>query len=158
MKQNNCEAKILSAVEEVNYEQKKSIVPKLERLVPQLNGKTIAIWGLAFKPKTDDIRDASSLIIIKQLQEKGAKIKAFDPVAEENAKKYTKGIIFCENPYEAVKDADALVIVTEWDEFRNLDRQKIKELMKQPNIIDGRNVYEPKEMKEEGFKYIGVGR
>lgn len=156
--ENGYDFRIILAADEVNQEQKRSLVPKVKKLIPNLKGKTIAMWGLAFKPKTDDIREAPSLIIIEELQELGAKIKAFDPVAEENAKKVTKYIEFCKNPYETVKDCDALVIVTEWDEFRNLDKEKIKELMKHPNIVDGRNVYDPKEMKELGFKYVGVGR
>jgi len=150
--------RIIAAVDEVNEEQKRSLVPKVRKLVPDLKGKTIALWGLAFKPKTDDIREAPSLIIIEELQELGAKIKAFDPVAEGNAKKVTKGVVFCKNPYETVKGCDCLVIVTEWDEFRNLDKKKIKDLLKQPNVVDGRNIYDPKEMKDFGFNYVGVGR
>ena len=150
--------RIIAAVDEVNEEQKRSLVPKIKKLVPALKGKTVALWGLAFKPKTDDIREAPSLIIIDELQELGAKIKAFDPVAEENARKVTKNVEFCKNPYDAVKGCDCLVIVTEWDEFRNLDKKKIKELMKQPNVVDGRNIYDPHEMKEFGFNYVGVGR
>ncbi len=152
------ESKILQAVEEVNEDQKKSLLPKIKKLLPNLNGKTIAIWGLAFKPKTDDMREAPSIVIINQLQKEGANIKAFDPEAEETAKKVLNNIEYVNDPYDAIKDADALIIVTEWNEFRNLDKQKIKQLLKQPNVIDGRNVYEPKEMKELGFNYIGVGR
>ena len=150
--------RIIAAVDEVNEEQKRSLVPKVRKLVPALKGKTVALWGLAFKPKTDDIREAPSLIIIEELQELGAKIKAFDPVAEENARKVTKNVEFCKNPYETVKGCDCLVIVTEWDEFRNLDKKKIKDLLKLPNVVDGRNVYDPKEMKDFGFNYVGVGR
>jgi UDPglucose 6-dehydrogenase len=158
MKQHNCNAQILEAVEEANQKQKLSLIPKLKMLVPDLKGKTIAIWGLAFKPKTDDIREAPSLVVITELQKLGAKIKVFDPVAEENAKKTLKDVEYATTPYEAVRNANALVIVTEWDEFRELDKEKIKSLLKQPNIIDGRNIWEPKEMKEMGFNYIGVGR
>ncbi len=157
MHQHNCEAKILEAVESANQKQKLSLIPKIRKLVPNLNQKTIAIWGLAFKPKTDDIREAPSLLIISELQKLGAKIKAFDPVAEENTKKILKNIVYTQNPYEAVEGADALVIVTEWDEFRGLDKEKLKSLLNQPNIIDGRNIYDKDEMKELGFNYIGVG-
>jgi len=150
--------RIIAAVDEVNEEQKRSLVPKVRKLVPALKGKTVALWGLAFKPKTDDIREAPSLIIIDELQELGAKIKAFDPVAEENARKVTKNVEFCKNPYDAVKGCDCLVIVTEWDEFRNLDKKKIKDLMKQANVVDGRNIYDSEEMKDLGFSYVGVGR
>ena len=158
MKQNNCEASILTAVEEVNQKQKLSLIPKIQKLVSDLKGKTIAVWGLAFKPKTDDIREAPSIFIINELQKLGAKIKAFDPVAEENAKKLLKDVEYTLNPYDTIEGADALVVCTEWDEFRDLDKEKIKSLLKQPNVIDGRNIYNPKEMKELGFNYIGVGR
>ena len=158
MKELNCEAKILEAVEEVNFDQKKSVIPKIKKVIPDLKDKVIAIWGLAFKPKTDDMREAPSIIIIGELQKLGAKIRAFDPVAEEIAKNILKNIEYSKTPYDAIKGADCLVIVTEWNEFRNLNKKKIKELLKQPNIVDGRNVYEPDEMKELGFNYIGVGR
>ncbi len=158
MKQSGCESKILESVEDVNYRQKKSIIPKLKKIIPELKDKNIAIWGLAFKPNTDDMREAPSIVIINELQELGAKIKAFDPEATETAKLIFNDLEYCETPYETIKDADALIIVTEWNEFRNLDLKKIKELMKQPNIIDGRNIYEPNEMKTLGFNYIGVGR
>jgi len=158
MKQHGCKTRILEAVEEVNYHQKRSLLPKIKGLVPDLKGKVIAIWGLAFKPKTDDMREAPSIVLIEQLQKEGAKIKAFDPEAQERAKKILGGVEYAEDPYDAIKDADTLVIITEWNEFRDLDKQKMKQLLKQPNIIDGRNVYGPKEMRNLGFNYIGVGR
>jgi len=158
LKEHGCEAKIIEAVEYVNEKQKRSLIPKLKSLVPELEGKTIGIWGLAFKPKTDDIREAPSIVIINELQRLGVKVKAFDPEAKENAKKILKDIEYCKSPYETVEGCDALVIVTEWNEFRTLDKEKIKKLMKCPNIIDSRNVYEPDKMKEIGFNYIGIGR
>jgi len=158
MNHHEVESKILQAVERVNEEQKRSLLPKIKKLVPDLNGKTIAIWGLAFKPKTDDMREAPSIVIIEQLQGEGAKIRAFDPEAQETARRILKDVKYVDDPYDAIRDADALVIVTEWNEFRNLDKVKMKQLLKEPNVIDGRNVYEPKEMKELGFNYIGVGR
>ena len=158
MKKNGCETKILEAVEEVNFEQKRSLVPKLERLLPNLKGKTVAIWGLAFKPKTDDMREAPSLVLIRELQKKGAIIKAFDPVAEENTKDLVQDVIYTQSPYDTAKGADALMVVTEWNEFRNLNMEKVKASMNSPIIIDGRNVYEPKEMLSLGFTYAGVGR
>ena len=158
MNHHEVESKILQSVEHVNEEQKKSLLPKIKKLLPDLNGKTIAIWGLAFKPKTDDMREAPSVVVIEQLQNEGARIRAFDPVAQESAKKMLNNVEYFSDPYDAIKDADMLVIVTEWNEFRNLDKQKMKELMKHPNILDGRNVYGPNEMKELGFNYIGVGR
>lgn len=158
MNYHNVESKILKVVSEINGEQKKSLMPKIKRLLPELKDKTIAVWGLAFKPKTDDMREAPSIVVIGQLQGEGARIKAFDPEAKERAKKILKNVEYVDDPYDAIKDADALVIVTEWNEFRNLDKEKMKRLLKEPNIVDGRNVYEPKEMKALGFNYIGVGR
>ena len=156
LKNNGCHSKILTAVEDANQLQKLSLLPKLKKLLPDLKDKTIAIWGLAFKPKTDDIREAPALVIIDQLIKEGAKINAFDPIAEKNAKKLFPDIKYSSNPYDSLENADALIIVTEWDEFRQLYKEKIKELLNTPNIIDGRNIWEPKEM--EKFNYIGVGR
>jgi len=156
MKMHGVKGQILKSVEDVNYEQKRSLLPKIKKLVPDLKDKKIAIWGLAFKPKTDDMREAPSIVIIEQLQKEGAKIVAFDPEAEETAKTILKDVEYSKTSYEALTDADALVIVTEWNEFRDLDKSKMKDLMKSPNVIDGRNVYEPKNMK--GFNYICVGR
>lgn len=151
---------ILEAVEKVNHEQKKSLLPKIKKLLPDLKDKTIAVWGLAFKPKTDDMREAPSIVLINQLHSEGAKIKAFDPEAQKNAEKIFTGIdiTYCKNPYEAVENANCLVIVTEWNEFRTLDLNKIGSLIKEKNIIDGRNVFELYEMEKSGFNYIGVGR
>ncbi|MBU6391351.1 MAG: UDP-glucose/GDP-mannose dehydrogenase family protein [Planctomycetota bacterium] len=158
MKSNGIEAGILAAVDKVNEKQKRSLIHKIKKLVPTLNGKSIAIWGLAFKPKTDDMRDAPSLVIINQLQEAGAKVKTFDPEAQKTAKKILKGVTYCKDPYTTVAGCDALVIVTEWNEFRDIDLKKIKQLLKHPNIVDGRNIYEPQEMKKLGFNYLCVGR
>jgi UDPglucose 6-dehydrogenase len=158
MKRNKVKGKILSAVNWVNENQRSFILSKIKKLLPHLKGKTIAIWGLAFKPKTDDIREAPSIAIIMELQGLGAKIRAFDPEAKINAKKVLKCVTFCNDPYSTVKGCDALVIATEWNEFRVLDMDKVKRLLKQPNIIDGRNIYEPEEMRSAGFNYIGIGR
>ena len=158
MKSHGVNSLVLDAVEKVNHEQKKSLLPKIKELVPDLKGKRIALWGLAFKPKTDDMREAPSLVIIEQLQNEEAEVIAFDPEAEKTARELVKDVEFAKDPYDTLKDTDALVIATEWNEFRDLDKEKMKSLMKSPNIIDGRNVYEPKDIKEAGFKYIGVGR
>jgi UDPglucose 6-dehydrogenase len=157
-KENDVDMEILKTVDKVNEEQKKSLLPKIKQLVPNLKGKKIALWGLAFKPKTDDMREAPSLVIIEQLQKEGAKVSAFDPVAKESAKKLTKNVEFIDDPYEVLKGAHCLVLVTEWDEFRNFSYERVKEMMAEPNIVDGRNVYEPEDLKEAGFKYISVGR
>jgi UDPglucose 6-dehydrogenase len=158
MLSNGIDAKILTAVDEVNEQQKRSLIHKVKKLIPMLKGKTIAVWGLAFKPKTDDMREAPSVVIIQQLQEAGAKIRAFDPESQQIAKKILKNVMFCNDPYSTVTGCDALVVVTEWNEFRDLDLKKVKKLLKLPNIIDGRNIYEPEEMKKMGFRYICVGR
>src|SRR3989337_2568844 len=125
MKSNGIEPRILTAVDEVNERQKSSLIHKIKKLVPHLRGKNIAIWGLAFKPKTDDMREAPSITIIRQLQESGAKIKAFDPEAQQNARKILKNITYRNDPYSTLKGCDALVIVTEWNEFRDLELKKV---------------------------------
>jgi len=158
MKQNKVKDKLLTAVNTINEDQRKFIFQKIKKMISPLNGKSIAVWGLAFKPKTDDIREAPSIDIIRELQKSGAKIRAFDPVAKINAKRVLEGVTFCGDPYSTVKGCDALLVATEWNEFRVLDFEHVKRLLKQPNIIDGRNVYEPDEMRRAGFNYIGVGR
>ncbi len=155
-KENQVNLKILQAVDDVNEEQKKSIVPKVSKLVGDLSGKKIAVWGLAFKPKTDDVRDAPALVIVKELLDKGCIVFAFDPVAQHNFSSLVSGVEYAENPYDILQDADCLLILTEWDLFRELDFDKVKSLMKNLNLVDGRNIYDPEEMKE--FNYIGVGR
>lgn len=149
---------VLNAAEKVNMVARELLIKKLRSVYPRLKGRKIAIWGLAFKPMTDDMREAPSITIIKKLQSLGAEIVAFDPVADENAKKILTNVQFRKKPHEAVEGCDALMIITEWNEFRVLDLNKIKSVMKHPVIIDGRNVYEPKEMRELGFTYFGVGR
>lgn len=149
---------ILDEVERVNDVAKRDIVLKSRRLLDDLRGKTIAVLGLAFKPDTDDMRDAPSLTIIELLQKDGAKIKAYDPEAEENAKKLLTNVVFCKDPYDAVKEVDLVIILTEWNEFKEINLRKIKSLMKSPKIIDGRNIYDPLKLKDLGFDYIGVGR
>lgn len=152
--------RILQAVDEVNERQKKILVQKIKKhFSGDLPGKSIAVWGLSFKPRTDDIREAPSLSIIKSLLDEGVKVRAHDPVAIPAVRKiFGATIDFFENNYEALKGAEALVIVTEWNEFRRPDFDKMKSLMKQPVIFDGRNIYDPKSMKEQGFVYYGVGR
>lgn len=150
---------LLEEVEKINNDAPAEIVEKAEKLLGgNLKGKTIAILGLSFKPDTDDMRDAPSRIVIKNLQDKGARIKAYDPIAMENAKKILQAVIFGNNPYATVKDCDILIIITEWNEFRELDLEKIKRFMKRPIILDGRNIYDPQKVKRLGFSYQGVGR
>ena len=158
MKGHGCGTSILEAVEAVNQQQKRSLIPKLRRFLPALAGKAVAVWGLAFKPKTDDMREAPSIVLIRELQKLGANVRAFDPVAEETAKLILDGVEYTSSPYDTVKGADALLVVTEWNEFRSLDMRKVKSLMGSPILIDGRNIYDPKEMAAIGFSYAGVGR
>jgi len=150
--------KILDAVIKANEEQKKRMVGKIIEKVGDLKGKTIGVLGLAFKPNTDGIRESSSIVIIQGLLDMGAKVKAFDPAAMEEAKAVLPGIEFGKDAYDVVRGADALVLATEWNQFRRLDLTHIKELLKAPVFIDLRNVYDPDQMKRLGFDYCGVGR
>jgi len=149
---------IVDAVIEVNRRQRKAMLPKIEKLVGELSGKTIAVLGLAFKPETNDMREAPSVEIIRDLVEKGARVSAYDPVAMTEAAQILPQIDYAEDEYAAVKDADALVFVTEWNQFRALDMVRIRDLMKSAKIADLRNIYEPEHMRELGFDYVGVGR
>jgi UDPglucose 6-dehydrogenase len=152
------ESMIVDAVIEVNRRQRRAMVPKIEKLVGELAGKTIAILGLAFKPETDDMREAPAIDIISGLIERGAKVRAYDPVAMTEAAKVLADVDYAADEYEAVTDADALVFVTEWNQFRALDMRRIRDLMRTPRIADLRNIYEPADMRELGFEYVGVGR
>lgn len=152
---------LLDAVEEVNADQKEVLFHKINKHFGDLSGRTFAVWGLAFKPNTDDMREASSRVLMEKLWDAGAKVKAFDPVATEEAERiYGKrdDLCLCESAEEAIADADALVIVTEWQQFRSPDFGAIKEAMKQPVIFDGRNMYEPEQLEEHGFSYHAIGR
>src|SRR5664279_3359930 len=144
----------------VNENQKVHLIPKiLSFFNNQLKGKKIALWGLSFKPNTDDIREAPSLQIIKELSAKGVIISAYDPEAIENVKKEIGDqISYAENQYDALENSDALVIATEWSEFRTPDFNKMKSLLKRPVIFDGRNVFELCQMEEIGFYYESIGR
>jgi UDPglucose 6-dehydrogenase len=153
------ELKVAQAVEEANEYQKNVIFVKMAAFFNTLEGKTVAIWGLSFKPKTDDIREASSLSLIRKLLHAGARVKAYDPVSMNEVKKVLGDkILYANDPYEAVRDADALALVTEWSEFHLPDFQKMTELMKQKVIFDGRNIYDPQELRKMGFTYFGIGR
>ena len=151
--------RIVDAAIEVNHQQRLSMIPKIEKLAGgELEGKRIAVLGLAFKPETDDMRDAPSLDIIRGLVERGATIVAFDPVARSEAEKVLPQIEYAANEYDAARGADALVFVTEWNQFRALDMKRIMTSMKVPRIADLRNIYTPADMREMGFEYVGVGR
>jgi len=150
---------MLRAVMEINYDQRKRFVTKLRHILGGFRGKTVGMLGLSFKPNTDDMRDAPSAEIIKLLQYEGAEIQAYDPVAQENAKRILgDSVAYCETPYEAAEEADALMLVAEWNEFKQLDMDRIKELMHRPILMDGRNIYDPQRIRDLGFTYRGMGR
>jgi UDPglucose 6-dehydrogenase len=149
---------ILRAVKKVNEQQKILFVKKLEEALWILRGKTIAVWGLAFKPDTDDMRYAPSLDIISMLKNEGVKIRAYDPKAMKNAKRILKDITFCKDAYAAARGSDCLAVLTEWNEFKEIDLNKLKKIMKHPVVVDGRNIYNTASMKRLGFNYISMGR
>jgi UDPglucose 6-dehydrogenase len=152
------ETRIVDAVIEANEFQRQAMIPKIEKLVGGLDGKKIGMLGLSFKPETDDMRESPAIEIVRELIKRGASVCAFDPVAMEESKHYIQGIEYAPDEYDALRDADALVIVTEWNQFRSLDLEKVKSLLKAPKIADLRNIYEPEDMRELGFEYVGVGR
>ena len=151
--------KILDAVEDVNQAQKSVLVEKIQKHFGSLKGKTIAVWGLAFKPRTDDMREAPAITIINSLLKAGAKVQAYDPEATETAKRLLGNkITYVKKSYDALTGADALALITEWNEFREPDYARMKKLMRQPIVFDGRNIYNPAQMKAQGFTYFSIGR
>jgi len=154
----NYDFALLKEVEKINKNRPKILLDKIERALGTMEGKTIGILGLAFKPNTDDIRFAPSIEIISLLQKKKAQIKVYDPVAMDKAKEVLRNVEYAGDPYEAARRSNALVIVTEWDEFQEIDLERIRDLMINPLIVDGRNIYEPQKMKRLGFIYESIGR
>jgi UDPglucose 6-dehydrogenase len=140
----------------VNELQKRRVIGKLEKHLGKLGGRTIALLGLAFKPNTDDLREAPSLVLASRLLAEGAEVRAWDPVAD--ARRLLQGVTFCETALEAVTGADAAVIVTEWDELRSLASAEARDAMRTPVIVDGRNLLDPEEARAAGFTYEGIGR
>jgi len=150
---------LLNAVMEINDFQRKNVILKVRNLLDgNVEGKTIGILGLAFKPNTDDVRDAPALTVARSLINQGANVKAYDPVAMENVAEELPAINLCKDAYEVAEDVDALVIMTDWNEFKQLNMKKLLETMKEPIMVDGRNMYNPENMRELGFVYRGVGR
>ncbi|HDP70267.1 MAG TPA: UDP-glucose/GDP-mannose dehydrogenase family protein, partial [Actinobacteria bacterium] len=143
---------------EVNKKQKLRLIQKLKNIFGNLNDKTVGVLGLSFKPNTDDIRDAVSLDVIEQLLVEGTKIKAHDPVAISNTKEVFPQLSYSKDVYDVAKDCDALIIVTEWDEYKKIDFMKMKDLMKDSILIDGRNLFDREELEKLGFHYEGIGR
>ena len=158
-KEKGLNPRILNGVMEVNYERRTAAVKGVERMIGgSLKDKTIGLLGLAFKPNTDDMRDAPSIDIAEALIKAGAKVRAYDPVAMHVARPLLPDVEMFDDSYKMAEQCDALMVVTEWNEFKQLDLAKVKELLKTPVIYDGRNIYEPSRMKEMGFTYRAVGR
>ena len=154
-----CHPQLLRAVMEINRDQRRQVIQKLRSLLGgSLQDKVIGLLGLAFKPNTDDMREAPSIEIVHLLQHEGVQVKAYDPVAMENARRVLPDVTLCSDPYELAQGCDAIVVITEWNEFKHLDMARIKPLMRQPVLIDGRNIYDPEAVQELGFVYRGMGR
>jgi UDPglucose 6-dehydrogenase len=160
MGEREVEMSLLRAVERVNERQKLILVEKVKRFFgAKLAGKTFAVWGLAFKPRTDDMRDAPAIPVINALLKAGAKVQAFDPEATQEAKKiFGERIHYAQHSYDALYGATALLVLTEWNEFRRPDFGRVKQLLKNPVIFDGRNIYDPRDLRKLAFKYFPIGR
>jgi UDPglucose 6-dehydrogenase len=155
---NGCHPQLLRTVLEINRDARRAVIQKARDALGGLQDRSIGVLGLAFKPNTDDLREAPALEIIHLLQSEGATVRAYDPVASESAQRANPELILCHDPYEVAEGSDCLILVTEWNEFKHLDMRRIKESMANPILIDGRNVWEPAEMGALGFTYFGVGR
>ena len=149
---------IVDATIAANRHQRREMAQRAAAMLTRSRGRVAAVLGLSFKPQTDDMRESFALELVPALQRAGARVRAFDPVAMEQAALHLRGVTFCENAYEAARGADLLVLATEWNEFRMLDMRKIHRLMRTPNLFDCRNIYDPEQMTEIGFRYAGVGR
>jgi UDPglucose 6-dehydrogenase len=151
--------RVVEAVDSANEAQKQVLLPRVESHLGGLAGKVVAVWGLAFKPKTDDMREAPAITLIAGLVAKGAKVRAYDPKAAQVAAALVgPEVTLCGRSYDAVEGADALVVITEWPEFREPDFARIRRLMRGDSVFDGRNIYDPEQMRELGFRYQGIGR
>ena len=156
--ENGLDPKILNIVTHTNYERRRTIIKNVAEMLDGLQGKTIGLLGLAFKPNTDDMREAPSIDIAQGLIAAGAKVCAYDPVAMENAHNQVPAVVMASDPYELARGCNALIVLTEWNEFKNIDLERVRDSMKTPVILDGRNIYDPVEMRDLGFTYRGVGR
>ncbi|KPL25311.1 MAG: UDP-glucose 6-dehydrogenase [Anaerolineae bacterium SM23_84] len=153
-----CHPQLLRAVMEINYDQRKRVIIKLRECLGTLRGKVIGVLGLSFKPNTDDMRDAPAIDIVHFLQQEGAQVRAYDPVSVDNARRVLGDVSFCDSPYAVAEGADALILMTEWNEFKHLDMRRIARSMRQAVMVDTRNVYDPSKLRALRFKYRGVGR
>jgi UDPglucose 6-dehydrogenase len=149
---------LLNAVMDINNDRRPMAISRLKEMIGELDGYTIGLLGLSFKPNTDDMRDAPSIDIAKSLQELGANVRAFDPVAMKVAAPLLPDVDMATDPYSMAEGCDALLVITDWNEFKHLDLERIRDLMKQPVLFDGRNIYEPEKMRSLGFHYRGFGR
>jgi UDPglucose 6-dehydrogenase len=143
---------------EINQDARRRIVHKLRAVLDGLDERVIAVLGLSFKPNTDDVRDSPAIELTRLLQHEGAVIRAYDPVASERARPLLRNVALCASAYEAAQGSDAVVIATDWNEFKQLDLERLRRAMRQPVIVDGRNVYDPDAVRALGFVYVGVGR
>lgn len=157
-RENNYNFRLAKAIIEINEQQKRSVVERAEGFFGKLQGKKVALLGLAFKQNTDDVREAPALTIIERLKEVGAEINVYDPIAMESARKVLSDVRFCKDPFDACSEAHLAIVVTEWNEFRNLNLADIKAVMAQPNIFDTRDIYDLNRLKELGFSYLTIGR
>jgi UDPglucose 6-dehydrogenase len=149
---------LLRAVIDINRYQRRRVVHQLREWLGGLDGQSIGLLGLSFKPNTDDMRSAPSIELAHLLDNEGASLRGYDPAARENARRLLPEVELCEDPYQVAQGADALIVVTEWNEFKQLDRVRLREAMRKPYLIDGRNVYDAEEMRRLGFIYWGLGR
>jgi UDPglucose 6-dehydrogenase len=156
--ESGCHPQLLHAVLEINVDQRRRFVQKLQQHLGDLVDKRVAVWGLAFKQNTDDMREAPSVDIIRMIEQRGGDVHAYDPAATENARALLPQTTFCATPYEAVVGADALCLITPWNEFKQANLSRISEMMRMPLVLDGRNMYDPAEMAALGFTYVSVGR
>jgi UDPglucose 6-dehydrogenase len=153
-----CDFSLLKEVEKINQHRIEHFVEKVRKELWVVRGKKIAVWGLAFKPNTDDVRFSPSIALVKTLLDEGADVRAYDPEAMEKAKSVLPNITYCSNPYQAAEGSDAIVIVTEWDEFRELDWDRLRSTVERPLVVDGRNMLNATDVTCRGFHYISVGR
>jgi UDPglucose 6-dehydrogenase len=152
------ELRIVKAATDVNARRPDAVVTRMEERFGSMEGRTVAVLGLTFKPNTDDLRESPALRIIERMKKRGATVRAYDPVGLELAAQEDPDLIPCADEYDAAQGADLLILATEWNQFRNMDLGRLKEVMNAPNVADLRNIYQPAEMRELGFEYMGVGR
>jgi len=153
-----CDFSLLKEVEKINQRRVEHFVEKIRKELWVLRGKKVAVWGLAFKPNTDDVRFAPSITLVKALLTEGVEVRAYDPEAIEKSRAVLPEVTYCADAYQAAEGADAIVIVTEWDEFRQMDWERLLSSVEQPLVIDGRNVFSPEEIRRQGFRYVSIGR